>query len=205
MNLRTITRPAVEPITLEEALRHLEVDYGQHDSPPGDPATYYQADLVSELISAARAHAEDFTERCLAEGTFELRLDAFASVISLPKAPVQSIVSIMYIDSDGAEQTLDPAVYTFDDNPDAPAVRLAYDQTWPATRSEANAVRIRFVAGFQAASSPPNPVPPQIKQALLLIIGHLHENREDSSAAKLEPIPLGAQALLRPLRLHMGV
>jgi hypothetical protein len=41
---------------------------------------------------------------------------------------------------------------------------------------------------------------PVIKQAGLLLLTHLYNNRSDTSEAKLSQIPFGVQALLRPYK-----
>jgi hypothetical protein len=41
---------------------------------------------------------------------------------------------------------------------------------------------------------------PVIKQAGLLILTHLYNNRSDTSTDKLKQIPFGAQTLLRPYK-----
>src|SRR5690606_32364342 len=143
------------------------------------------------LIPVAREAAESYTERALATATYELRMDDFDSSIALPVAPVQSIESIKYIDSDGVEQTVSTDVYTLDDDPDSPAIRLQYGQSWPVPRAEKNAVRIRFVAGY-ADDSPGAPLPKALHQAMLLIIGHLYENRQDVTDKQVYDVPLAS-------------
>jgi hypothetical protein len=52
------------------------------------------------------------------------------------------------------------------------------------------------------------PLPFEAKAAILLIVGHLYENREEvveHSNQTLLNIPTGAEALLRPLRVRMGM
>ena len=48
---------------------------------------------------------------------------------------------------------------------------------------------------------------PSIQAAILLMLGHLFTNREDSTpgTAPAMPLPNGAQWLLQPFRAHMGV
>jgi hypothetical protein len=44
-------------------------------------------------------------------------------------------------------------------------------------------------------------IPKSIKQAMLLLIGHLYEHREDTVEKSLDNIPLGIQALLSTYRV----
>ena len=48
-------------------------------------------------------------------------------------------------------------------------------------------------------------VPAQIKQAILLIIGHLYENRESVSVERMYEIPMGAQTLLGSYVIEQSV
>ena len=68
------TPPAVEPIALDEAKRHLRIEDGVSE----DDA------LVGTLISAVRIWAENFTGRAFITQTWERKLDAFCGRIVLP-------------------------------------------------------------------------------------------------------------------------
>ncbi|MCP5011321.1 MAG: hypothetical protein GY942_15180, partial [Aestuariibacter sp.] len=80
----------------------------------------------------------------------------------------QSITSIKYLDSDGAEQTLATSEYELDTHADTHKIVLAYNTAWPTARSHTNSIKIRFVAGWGLAAA----VPEDIKTALLLAVGH---------------------------------
>ena len=60
------------------------------------------------------------------------------------------------------------------------------------------AVQIRFVAGYGAAAA----VPEDIKEAMLLIIGHLYAHREENHDFELYEMPLGALRLALALPDH---
>jgi uncharacterized phiE125 gp8 family phage protein len=71
---------------------------------------------------------------------------------------------------------------------------LAYGKTWPTTTLRpANGIVIEFDAGYGDLASD---VPKRVKQAMLLIIGHLYERREQSTEKALSEIPFGVKALL---------
>ena len=154
------------------------------------------------LIQSATAYAEEFLRRRTMVETWEDWLDEFADEMTLRHSPAGSVSSISYIDTAGTTQTLDSSVYTVEapagPNPSRAVVRLAYGQTWPATRDVANAVRIRYTAGYANAEAVPAP----IRSAILLTIGHLYANREDVVTGTIaSPLPRGADYLLRPFRL----
>ncbi|MCK9504702.1 MAG: head-tail connector protein [Porticoccaceae bacterium] len=186
MPVSIVTQPAFEPVTLDEAKAHLRVTHDAED------------DLITALITAAREAAENYTHRALCEKTLEYYCDAFPCQIVLPQPPVQSVTSVKYIDRDGIEQTLDAAEYQTHIQNEPALIVEAYGKTWPTTRDELNAVRVRYVVGYASAADVPGPV----KAALLLMIGHLYENREDSIVgAAISELPFGSRCLLNPYRM----
>ena len=82
--------------------------------------------------------------------------------------------SVVYIDTDGATQTVSSSVYDVDIDQEPGRLRLAYSESWPSDRrSTPNSVIIRFVAGYGDADA----VPETIKAAIKLLVGHLYEHR----------------------------
>lgn len=192
MALKLITAPAAEPVSTSEAKSHLRVDTTADD-------TY-----IGTLITVARQNVESHLRRSLINQTWEVVLDAFpAGVIRLPKPPLASVTSIKYTDDEGNESTYSSANYVVDSDTEPGRVVLKSGQTWPAvTLAAANGVRVRYVAGYGAAGSN---VPQAIRQAILLVIGSLYENREDVLVAQgvsIGVLPFGVVALLAPYRIY---
>ena len=171
MGLKIITAPATEPVALIEAKLHLRVDHSTEDA------------LITALISAAREECEHLLERTIAEQTLELAIDEFpANGIKLPRPPVISITSVTYVDEDGVSQTMASGDYYLDDA-QAPAWLLpVYDTEWPGTRAEANAVKVRYVAGYADC-------PELIRAWILLRVGTLYASREADSDKPAQPSP----------------
>lgn len=185
MLYKVITAAAAEPVTLAEAKLHLRVDHTSDDA------------LISTLIVVAREFAEHYAGRALGTQTLEMALDAFPASdgdITLAMPPVASITSISYTDTNGVSQTLATANYALSTYGISRRVSVTYGNSWPSTREMADAVRIRYVAG--------SPIPSAVKSAILLLVGHLYENRQDATAMKLESIPTGAAALLDTVRVY---
>lgn len=182
MSLKLITAPTAEPITVTEAKAHLRVVGTDDDT------------LITALIVAARQSAEHITGRALMPQTWELALDEFPNValwslrrvsdgqermaIKLPKPPFSSITSVSYVDADGVTQTIASSGYQLDSHSEPARLMPAYGASWPSTRDQANAVLIRFAAGYANAAA----VPQEIKQWMLLRVGMLYENRESVAA-----------------------
>lgn len=179
------TAPTTEPVTIAGAKSHSVVEITDDDA------------LVSGFITQAREHIENDTNRALITQTWDYYLDGFSDVMRIPKAPLQSVSAITYVDSDGATQTLSASIYTVDAYSDPGRVVLAYSQSWPTTRDIPNAVKITFIAGYGAASSVPSP----IKLAINLLFSDWYENRLDSSVVNLSSVPNGVESLISAYRI----
>ena len=197
MPLEVVTAPAEEPLTLADAKAHLRVSSGAEDG------------YIETLITAARNVAESYTGRAFIPRSLRYRLDFFPRELLLPVAPVQAVTQIDYVDYAGATQTLAAEAYQVDVASTPARIRPAYQARWPCTRAVLNAVTVLFDAGYAGAGSPEDSragVPAEIRQAMLLHIGHLYQHREDvivgTSAVAL---PHGWSDLLRPLRLQTVV
>ncbi|MGL6245642.1 head-tail connector protein [Pseudomonas sp.] len=161
MSYKVIVGPTEEPVTLAEAKAQCSIDGNEFDA------------LLTGCIAAARQRAEHETGRALCTQTRQLALDSFPAAFVLRGAPVQSLVSLVYLGSDGVERTLDPQD-TLLDKDSAPGYLLpAYGKAWPASRPVPNAVRVRYLCGYGGAAE----VPAAIKTWMLLAINALFEQR----------------------------
>lgn len=202
MKIIQITAPTVEPVTLAEARSHLRLD--TDGAPPAHP----DDSLVENLISAARQWAEIYTRRIFCQTTWDLFLDRFPSenYIEIPRPPLISIISLTYTTSDGTEEILtENTDFVVDTVSHYGRIVLEYNKTWPTdTLHPKNPIKIRFMAGYASTISPADyreNVPQAVKQAILLIVGHLYNQRENAiPGTTIMAIPFGAEYLLNPYR-----
>lgn len=200
MRLILVTAPTVEPVTLAQARQHLRLDA------TGSPAVHPDDDLVTALIAAARTRIENETGRALVSQKWRLLLESFTvddkgrQRIELPKPPALEVTSVVYVDADGVEQawgTESPNESWRLIGGDGGLLVPFYGVSWPATRAQEDAVRIEFLAGYGAAA---DDVPAALRQALLLDVAHLYENRAAVEAGSKVETPLGWEALVWPYR-----
>jgi uncharacterized phiE125 gp8 family phage protein len=201
---KVITPPAAEPITIEECRLHLRL------VATGSPPEHEHDSMILAELSAAREWAENFTGRALAPQTLEIALDYFPCVaIVLPRAPIAGVISVKYIDEAGVQQTLSPTAYQLDAYSEPARLMLSSSFAFPALSATAiNPIVVRYDAGYSLPGDSPQStplLPPSIRAALLLILGDLYENAEDSNDLNLTQIPRGAEALLRPFRLQSSI
>ena len=204
MPLALVTPPAEEPVSLVEAKLHLRVDIADDDA------------LITALISAARQAAETITGRQIVTARWKMILDSFPGpslmgvpagqsfslpghAILLPKCPVQSIVSVQYLDMAGTLQTLTNNTYTADLACEPARITPVFGQIWPVTLPQIGAVTVTFDAGYGAASA----VPEGIKNWIKLRVGSLYAHREEVavvSRGRVELLPF-IDGLLDPYKV----
>ena len=198
--VKAIGSVTTEPVSIETARLHLRLD--TEGSPPSNPDDA----LVTALITVAREAVENFTELTVAVNDFQMKLDYFPPAeINLGTWPVNSIASVTYVDANGATQTISSADYALDTFSKPAQINLAYGKTWPMVRNQPNAVTVTFEAGYTGDTSPvANEMPKALKQAMLLTITDLYENRGALGSKQNYEIPVMAQYLMAPYRINMG-
>ena len=185
--LTQVTAPLTEPLELDDAKNHLGVDLSDDDG------------MIERLTGVARRQAEAYLGRTLITQTWEQHLDRFPVwTIEVPRPPLRSVESLVYIDSAGTAQTLPKERYRVDAASEPGRITPAYGETWPATRAATNAVTVQFKAGYGDKAVD---VPEDIRQALLLLVGSFYGHREDIVVGEtVARLPRGAEALLGPYR-----
>lgn len=185
MGLTVYAAPSAEPISLDEALVHCRIDGNE------------ETGLLLASIVAARRQAETVTGCALVTQTLDYTLDAFPCwELEVPKGPLQSVTAITYVDTDGVTQTLSSALYQVDATDERGIITPAWGQSWPTTRQQLAAVKVRYVAGYGAA----NAVPQEIKQWMLVQIAHWYRNREAAVDGVLAQTP-GVDGLIAPYKV----
>lgn len=169
MSLKLVTAPTVEPVSLIEAKTHLRVLHDDDDT------------QIASLITAARQMVESgeswSLERSLVTTTWRLRLDRFPKCIELPRPPLIAVTSITYRDTAGSTQTLSPSLYTVSTDMEPARIVPTYGNVWPNVQGHVDDVSVTFTAGYGPTAAD---VPQAIKQAILLGVSDLYENRNET-------------------------
>ena len=165
MPLDLNTAAVKEPVTLSQAKAHLRVDISDDDG------------YIGDLIQSVRTEYEDKHGVAFISQTWNLYLDAFvARKIKLPNWPLQSVTHIKYTPYGGAQTTFSSGSYNVDVYSKPGWILLDSRSSWPTDELvDINGIEIQFVAGW---GDDPSDVPMPIRQAMLLAIGNLYENRE---------------------------
>ena len=176
--------PTDEPVTLDEARLHLRVDGTEEDA------------LIASLICMAREACEMKARRSFCARTLDLHLTAWpaSEQIEFADPPLQSVVSIIYTDKDGNTATVQATDYVVYNAVEPGLLVLKGTATWPSVDlMPGPSIVVRYVAGYAT----PAAVPTIYKQAMLLTIGHLYENREAVVVGTITNVlPQAAESLL---------
>lgn len=188
----TVTAPnGTLPVSLDEARRQLRTEGMTFDD-----------DLVELLIRAAASNIEVQYGLGLLEQTVKQYHAGFPASANDPMfiwvAPLMSVTGITYTDTTGTTQTFDSDDYTSGGFNGWPFIIPKVGKSWPTAASGMpNAVTIEYKAGFGAAASS---IPKEIKQAILLMVGDMYENRQD----RPDNLPRASKSLLKPYSRFPG-
>lgn len=180
------TAPTTEPISLRQAKLNLRLAVTDADADAYD----YENDLISRLITASREYVEHYTDQRIGSQVWELYLDAWPSngIINLPEAPVISVASIAYTDSDSVTTTFT------DFYSDIVGNYLVLNSTPSATLRKTNSIKVTYTVGLTTA-------PSAATTAMHLIIGSMYNNRESVIVGTISSLlPMGVVSMLDTMR-----
>lgn len=209
-----LTDATVEPITVSDAKAFLRID----------PSDTNDDTLVTALISAARRHAENYTNRALISQTWDYWIDGFPpgtrapggwwdgvregalssliqaqGEIRIPKPPLLAINSITYYDTTDSPQLTDLTTLVIQPEISPAVVFPKIGQIWPVTTRPRQAVQINFTAGYGTTAGS---VPADIVHAIKILIVHFYENRGVMVESRLAEMPFSVRALLDPYKVY---
>lgn len=190
-----VVGPAVEPVTVAEVREHLRIDHTHEDR------------WLLAAIRTAREDVEGYTGRALMTQTLEWSLDGWPDEgwLRLPRPPLRSVVWVRWTAAvGGGVGTITPegGTYLVDAVGSPGRIVLRPGAGWPdGELAGANGVVVRYEAGYGGKAGD---VPARIRHAVLMMVGHLYENREATLVGgQVVELPMGVQRLLYPFRVFM--
>lgn len=199
-----VTPPAIMPVSLEEAKRHLGVEFADDDN------------LIQGFIGAATDHLDGWSGilgRCLVEQEWRQEFDRFARELCLPLGSVIGGLSVTWRNATGQVSTVPPASYDLRTDAGGRAV-IAFDAgySFPGDLHESRAVSVTYKAGYPTVPEVPaegekpavparSTVPPALKTAILLLVAQWYNTRESVITGTItSQMPLAFDALIVPYR-----
>lgn len=181
MLLSLVTAASSLPVALADVKEHVRVDHTDEDA------------LISAYLEAACVAVAEMSGRVLAAETWRLSIPGASGDLRLPKSPVQSVASITYYDMDGIEQSANVADFYLFADEDRAILRPKDGKAWPSVQAREDALSVDFVAGYSA-------LPGNLRQAVLMLAAHWHQNREAVGPTVAE-LPLSVAAMVGLSRL----
>ena len=175
-------------VSLVEAKRHLNLSTTDDDT------------WVESAIAAATRLVEERTGRTYIAQSRRLMMRTFTDSryvhgrrIYPRRTPIvgSSGVTITYTDSAGATATLPTSDYHVSANEHPSRISEADGATWPATRNTDDDVTVNYTCGVAS-------VPPTVKLAVNMLVGHWYNNREATAERAAQEIAWGLDSLLGP-------
>ncbi len=176
-------------VSLADLKSHLRVDYTDDDA------------LITTLALAAAQFFETQTNLSIINKTYVMTLADWpiGDFINLPRAPVQSVTSVQYLDTSGVWQTLSVSNYQVDITSQPACVIRGSGAIWPSVKNEAiPAVKVTFVAGYGTDSTA---VPVLIQAAIKFITAHWFYNREAATSTQMSDLPFAVTAIINSHRV----
>lgn len=177
-----VTPPAVEPVTLGEVKEHARIEHNDDDA------------SLARNIKTAVQDLDGYggiLGRAIMEQTWRQPFRAWARTFYLPMPDARD-VSIAYIDQDGNEQTVDPALFEVVEGHTGSMVRLLTGFTAPSLKTDIlQPINVTFTCG----ATSPSDVDSRIKSAIAIIATHRDHDRLGE-----EGMPAGVLSLIAPLR-----
>lgn len=186
--IRLVTGPAVEPVSLSEAKIDLRVDHDDDDT------------LIAALITAARMEAEGLARRSFVNQTLDLSLTNWPAdgCIRLPLPPVASVTSITYYKEDNTSATMSSSDYITVTDVDPAVITLGLNKTWPSDALRPVApIRVRYVAGYGATAAS---VPERYRALIRSLVLVRYESRDELTAPQERQL----QNIRNALRMDYG-
>lgn len=190
---RQTTAPADTPVSVADAKGNQRVGHSSEDA------------VFEALIAAAVSHLDGYSGvlgRCMVTSSWEQKFSGWPvdGCLRLPLPDVDpDSVEITYMDQDDVERTLPAGQYEMIEDARSSAVVFRTAFTSPSLVSDRVApVTVAFDAGY----GDPEDVPAALKQAILLIVGDLYENRENTVVGdvRVTEMPIAVNRLIAPFR-----
>lgn len=197
--LTLITAATAGPVTLEEVIAHCRAPKDTSDD-----------DVLEAYLDAATAFVADRANLVLAPASYRIdRCEWWSGKLEILLKPVREIVSVKYLDENGAQQTVGEENYRLSRTNSGACLELLSTYSQPAVKADAhNAVQIELLAGYDdpdATGSGDDPelvVPPQAQHAIKMMTSHWYDKREAVDSNLLMSLPLAVEALIAQIRVY---
>lgn len=168
-----------EALSLVDVKLHLNVTFPDDDT------------LIDSMISAAREWAETHTEKAIVDQEVTAYYTRLSGALTLPLGNATAVESIVYLDDDGAEQTVGDIYLLTKGTPNR--IKLKPGEQWPSTNGQEDGVVVTYTAGSAF-------IPHRTRVALQMMVADMYEHRESQFVGTIRTDNETFNRLLFPLR-----
>jgi uncharacterized phiE125 gp8 family phage protein len=182
--LQLLEAPAAAPVLLAEVKAQLCIEHPDNDL------------MIDRLIKTAVAYTD--AKGALGHAMITQKWGQWVNsvppqYVRLAMGPLIEVTAVQYYDIDGALQTDTLSNYEITGTDFTTRIGPKSGFNWPVTQDRADAIRIEYTAGYGATSAS---VPETLRHAMMLLIGHWYDNRENTMMDELSNIPYGFDMLV---------
>lgn len=182
--LQLLEAPAAAPVLLAEVKAQLRIEHPDDDL------------MIDRLIKTAVAYTD--AKGALGHAMITQKWGQWVNsvppqYVRLAMGPLIEVTAVKYYDIDGALQTDTLSNYEITGTDFTTQIGPKSGFNWPVTQDRADAIRIEYTAGYGVTSAS---VPETLRHAMMLLIGHWYDNRENTMMDELSNIPYGFDMLV---------
>ena len=182
--LQLLEAPAAAPVLLAEVKAQLRIEHPDDDL------------MIDRLIKTAASYTD--AKGALGHAMITQKWGEWVNsvppqYVRLAMGPLIEVTAVQYYDIDGALQTDTLSNYEITGTDFTTRIGPKSGFNWPVTQDRADAIRIEYTAGYGATSAS---VPETLRHAMMLLIGHWYDNRENTMMDELSNIPYGFDMLV---------
>ncbi len=187
VELRLVTPPAVEPVSLTLVKQHARVFFNDADQ------------LMAVYRKAARQRVEKYLRRALITQTWDFRCDWVPAWVELPMPDLQTVVGVFTTGLDNAEVQVPTSTYNTD--AETNFVGLNIGNVWPLHRGSAG-FRIRYTTGYGDTAAS---VPEDITRTILAVATVMETERDKTDLSALLSSVDDYRVIGEPYRMARGM
>lgn len=181
--LELVDAPVTTPISLTEVKAQLRVEHTDDDT------------LLTRLLNTAVSFTD--VRGALGKAMITQKWGQWVppspGEVRLILGPFQGLTAVKYYDTDGVLQTATLTDFEVIGPAALPIVRPKTGYSWPTTQSRSDAIKLEYTIGYGDAATD---VPDIVRHALLMLVAHWYENREQTSQDVMTDVPFGFTELM---------